>query len=416
MNVLRRLHKLVPSTPIYVQSVIMRLSPTDDGENKVYLASLTKWAEVSVETDERSKLLTKKLEQQIPALALSDYKKSRKRNLNVNLKAIDFVQAGLINYLILSQDDAKPNGVHVADSEILINQVKTFGLTNQVIIQPGADEVSMLLLARALGKLHSFKPRIKAIYSSEILSKKLMPYEDRLLNQTVSYYITTVGALEVQDSSFADLLFYVYVSRFEQGSAVKFAQKIEIAVSKGARVMVADIDPRGDVQGGDTDFTMTLLHRKLIPRLYSYASWNTAGNTVGTTLPQGFIFALAKAKLFEPKRPTNSQLQLAEDWFTFHRVLDDYYYHNLVRAKAKRFIAENKWDSNLLTKDATVKVEELSKTWLDLDFAELSAAYRLTKPATSSSPEFRPSNLTFRLPWQRTFEAKIDFTYDTIQP
>ena len=234
-----------------------------------------------------------------------------------------------------------------------------------------------------------------------------MPFEDRPLRQTVSYDIEAVGGKEVYDNKQADLFFYVYPSRFEAGEAKSFADEIENKVNAGDHILVADIDPRGDVQGGDSSFTMELLHRNLFPKLFSYASWNTAGNTIGTTLPQGVIFALAESKLFSSKHNIKNKIQIAEDWFTFHRVLDDYYYHTVVRAQVKIFITNNHWNPNHLGYDATKKVEDYCTILLQNHFKELNINYSSVKG--SNEDGFNPTKLTFILPRHRTFEAEINF-------
>jgi len=407
IEVIKTIRKIAPHLLIYAQSVIMRLSPTGDGKNEAYRGMLAEWAEISAATDEKSKIRTNELENQIPAKALLDYKLSRKRNFSVNLKAIDFVKDDLIDYLILSQDDAKPNGVHITEREELIAKVKRLKLTKKILIQPGADEISMLLLARSLNKYYDVSPRIKIFYSSEVLSDKPMPFEDRPLRQTVGYDIEAVGGKEVDDSRQADLFFYVYPSRFEVGEAKSFADEIENKVNSGGHVLVADIDPRGDVQGGDSSFTMELLHRKLFPKLFSYASWNTAGNTIGTTLPQGVIFALGESKIFSSKRSIKNRIRLAEDWFTFHRVIDDYYYHTVVRAQARIFIIKKHWDPNHLSNDATKEVEDYCTILLQNHFKELKVNYSSVKDGNENG--FNPEKMTFILPWHRTFEAEINF-------
>jgi len=400
IDILKTIRAMAPKLPVYGQSVIMRLAPTGDGKNESYRAKLAEWAEISVGNDEKSKARTAELEKEIPAEAISDYKRSRERNLIVNLKAIDDVRTGIIDYLVFSQDDAKPRGVHVADREKLIAEVTHLRLTSKILVQPGADEISMLLLGRALNKRFGYAPKIRVVYSSEKLSDTPMPFEDRPLKQTVSYDIQAVGAKEVNNGKPADLLFYVYASRFEPGRARSFADEIAASIKAGSHVIVADIDPHGDVQGGDTGFTDELVRRHLPAKLYSYASWNTAGNTIGTTVPQGVIFAMAGAKIYPGNAELEKKGRLAENWFTFHRVLDDYYYHTLVRAKAKSFIASNHWDQNQLSSQAAARVESYCAALLRHYFKELSSAY---------GGDFHPSDMTFRLPWRRTFEAEINF-------
>jgi hypothetical protein len=312
--------------------------------------------------------------------------------------------------LILSQDDAKPRGIHVADRERLIGEINKQKLNNRIAVQPGADEVAMLLLARALNDLQDFSPKIKAVYSSAELANKAMPFEDRALRETVSFHIKATGANEVQTERDADLLFYVYASRFEAGRAASFADEIAAQIKKGKRVIVADIDPKGDVQGGDTKFTEELGKRNLFRQFNGYASWNTASNTIGTTLPQGVVFAAAQAKLMKSKSAA-SRVWTAQNWFTFHRILDDYYYHTLVRAKAKNYIAQNKWSTIRLTDEATEKVEEFSRKLMLDAFEELAGIYfGENKNGLQKNVHCeKPSAMTFDLPWNRTFEAEIDF-------
>ena len=414
MEILRDLKKRRPQMPLYVQSVIMRLAPTGTGANESYRARLAEWAETSVEADEKSKTRTAQLEREIPAAALSDYKTARRRNLTVNLKAVEMVLDKTIDYLILSQDDAKPRGIHVADRERLIAETRRAKLTDRIAVQPGADEVGMLLLARALNGLHKFSPTVKAVYSSENLSNQVMPYEDKPLRETVSYHIKATGAREVADEKTADLLFYVYASRFEPGRAASFAGEIADQIGRNKRIIVADVDPKGDVQGGDTEFTEQLLKRNLFPQLNGYASWNTAGNTIGTTLPHGVIFALAENKLLKSKNGNSAnRIWTAQNWFTFHRVLDDYYYHNPVRAQAKDFIVENKWNAFRLSDEATRKVEDFAGKPMQKAFEELSrelfGAGRRRQGLQQNVTCEKPANLIFDLPWNRTFEADIKF-------
>ena len=408
IEVLREIKKRAPTLPVYVQSVIMRLAPTGDGANENYREKLARWAEISPYSE--SKTETEKLEREIPSEVLADYKRARARDLQINIKAIEFVKSGVIDYLILSQDDAKLKGIHVADRERLIAEINKLILSEKIAVQPGADEVAMLLMARSLNNLHRFSPKIKAVYSSEELANKAMPFEDRALRETVSFHVKATGAREVADEKQADLLFYVYASRFEAGRAASFADDIAAQIKKGKRVIVADIDPKGDVQGGDTKFTTELGKRNLFRELNGYASWNTAGNTIGTTLPQGVIFAAAQAKLIKSKAAAN-RIWTAQNWFTFHRILDDYYYHTLVRAKAKDYIERNKWNSLRLSDEATEKVEEFSRKLMLDAFAELSDIYFGTnKNGLQKNVKCeKPAAMTFDLPWNRTFEAEIDF-------
>ncbi|MGI8635478.1 MAG: DUF4127 family protein, partial [Segetibacter sp.] len=407
---MREMRGKAPGLKVYAQSVIMRLAPTADGKNEAYRADLAKWAEVSVNNDDKSKAETQVLETKIPDEALANYKKARQRNLEINLSAVNFVHSGIIDYLILSQDDAKPSGVHVADRVKLVEEIKRLNLTGKIAVQPGADEVSMLLLARALNSYYKYSPKIKPVYSSASAANTVMPFEDKPLKETVSYHIKATGSLEVQDEKQADLLFYVFTSRNDAGRAASFATEIESKIRQGKRVIVADIDPVGNVQGGDSAFANELGRKGLFPELNSYASWNTAANTIGTTLPQGIVLNLAELKLSKNKEAIN-RMWTAQNWFTFHRILDDYYFHGLLRSRINKHFEQDKVSSKILDDKEKEQVENYAVQLLSKSFSELSDIYS-HKIANSRQKNIQcnqPSNFSFKLPWNRTFEADINF-------
>lgn len=449
IDFIREIKKRAPKMKIYGSSVIMRLAPTGNVVNESYRENLAKWAEISVDANLQKETI--ELEKKIPAEALKNYKAARVRDLKINLAVIKLVQDKILEQLILGQDDAKPKGVHIADRERLIAEVSKLNLQLKIGIQPGADELSMLGLARSLSDKYDYRPKIKAIYSSEIIRNQVMPYEDRPLHQTVSFQIASVGAEEVQNKNEADILFYVYASRFEAGRAASFAADIFSTARKNStypqvlkrqKYIIADVDPKGDVQGADPNFTRELLKRELFINNppAGYAAWNTAGNTVGTALPHGMISSLAfnnllneslergravkaaqknKSKMLKfpemigkPQRIARSQI-----WFTMNRLLDDYIYHSLVRPEAAKFIRENKLNSLRLTVEGKSKVENFIRERMKF-YMEKESINRLRTVLPCC---FDGDNLSFscsemkdfkiHLPWDRTFEAELDFDF-----
>ena len=431
LAVVREMRSLAPKLKIYASSVIMRLAPTGSVVNEAYRENLAKWAEISV--DETQKAQTEKLEKLIPAEALADYKTARVRDLKINRASIQLVKDKVFDYLILSQDDAKPKGIHVADRENLIAESRRLNLSEKIAVQPGADEVSMLLLGRALTDKYNYRPKIKAIYSAEQIADRVMPYEDRPLRQTVSFHIKAVGATEVGSEAEADILFYVFASRFEAGKANKFVQEIydrfyQIPANCKETLkslcmprkpfIVADVDPKGDVQGGDVVFTEQLKSRALFAVISGYASWNTAGNTIGTALPHGVLYNLSAHLLrLKPKNVSkargreiyqfSNRVEQAQTWFLLNRLLDDYVYHTLVRPEAMKFAKAKEWNVFRFNDQQTKAVEEFSspkveeKAWQNLN------SINTVGSSTMVCDELK--TFDFSLPWGRTFEAEIDF-------
>jgi hypothetical protein len=422
LDVARWLRRRAPHLPIYGSSVIMRLAPTADGRNEAYRERLARWAEISPAAAQTATQREEvaQLEREIPQEALADYKRARARNLAVNRAALALVRQRVFDYLILSQDDAKPRGVHIRDRERLVEEVTRLGLADRVAIQPGADEVSMLLLARALNHRFGYSPRVAALYSSEKARQSVAPYEDRPLHCTVSYHIAATGSREVSDADAADVLFYVYGSRAEPGAARSFAERIAADVRRGRRVIVADIDFKGDVQGADPVFTDALRARHVFPHLAGYASWNTAGNTIGTALPQGLICARALQTIAHRTDQLTQRIIGAQMKFLLHRLLDDYAYHTLVRPDTNRFARERQLDPNGLSGKGQALIEqfirEQMRPHVDLLWRDFAGAPYVIGPRGEKllwGSVTGIDNFYIRLPWGRTFEAELDFDLHT---
>ena len=418
IELVRWIKSRAPRLPVYGFNVIMRLAPTGDGRNESYREKLARWAEVSPDAarDEAAREEVARLEREIPPEALADYKAARGRNFAVNRASVEMVRGGLLDYLILSQDDAKPRGVHVADRERLIAEVGRLGLADRVAVQPGADEVSMLLLARALNKRFRYAPRIAPVYSSEAIRDGVAPYEDRPLHRTVSFHIAATGSREVADARAADILFFVYGSRFERGAAERFAAQVSAAVERGRRVIVADIDVKGDVQGADPRFTEELRRRDVFPRLAGYASWNTAGNTTGTALPHGIVYSHAFENLRRYTAARRERIARSQAKFLLHRLVDDYAYHALVRPDANKYAREQRLNPGRMSGAEQELVERFIRERMRPHIDGLWGSMKDRPVVELVLPRRRweaiPARLSgyrMNLPWGRTFEAEIDF-------
>lgn len=405
---IREMKKLAPRLPVYGSSVIMRLAPSADGTNEHYRVNLARWAEISSERDD-AKLVaeTAELEKKIPAEALADYKRSRTRNLDINLEAVRLVKDGVFDYLILSQDDAKPRGVHIADRERLISTVKDQKLEARVAVQPGADEVSMLLLSRAMTKKFGYTPKVKTVYSSEEIANQFMPYEDRPLRKTVSFHIIAAGGREVEDVKRADIVYYVFNSRFEKGRADTFADDIDryLDANPNARVIVADVDPKGEIQGADIAFTEALRNKGVFANLAGYASWNTAGNTIGTALPHGVLYSLAQARFRDI--PRLRRVDYSQAWFILNRLMDDYIYHTVVRPESIAFGRSKGWNVFRFTDEQSKVVEDFTSPKVEArldDYRKTVENLRSRRLTCTEAKDYR-----FTLPWGRTFEGEVEF-------
>lgn len=410
IQLIKEIRKRAPDIKIYAQNVIMRLALTYNNENADYYSNFTRWATIAGDKSTENKILMDELEKEIPEHVIHDYLLTRKRNLKVNLLSLEMVRDGIIDFLVLSQDDASPQGIHMQDQKRLSKEIERSKLSEKAIILPGADEVVMLLLARSLNEKYNQNTNVKAIYSSLDQSEQVMPFQDTKLSETVSQHIFAAGAKETTAKEDADVYLYVFSSRNIPGVAEPFINQIQEQVKSGNSVIVADVDPIGNIQGGDEEFTTLLLEKNILSKLAGYASWNTAGNTIGTALPQGLIFTIAKNHFFSTPKSMNKVLS-AQNWFLLHRLMDDYYYHTIVRRELNTYL-QNQGQSSIIMNDETTErarakgMKSMQKYFdKSMEYFSNSQPVYLNKRVKCEKIDC----LYFGLPWNRTFEAEIDF-------
>lgn len=416
LGVLGELRNANPALPIYGFSVLMRLAPTADGSNEAYREQLARYAELArgASTPQEQRELSA-LSAQVPAPARQDYLRTRARNRRVNVAAVDLAARKVLDYLVVSQDDAKPRGLHLADRAEVVAAIGDRGVASRVGVQPGADEVAMLLLARAVLHSRGLTPTVRTVYSSERARTMVAPYEDRQLHETVSFQVAAAGASVAQAASVdADLDLYVFASRHEADVPVSFASRIAEDIKRGARAIVADVDPKGDVQGASPVFTEALLAVRAFPSLYGYASWNTAGNTIGTAVPHGLLAWAGAQLMTRCTSPAFQALADAQATFMLHRLLNDYAYQGVERPALNARLRQA-GHSTLWLKDHAGDVASGLQTTLAPKLSEYARQFASVyvppapRPTDVAVQVGEPRDLRVRLPWDRTFEASITF-------
>ena len=236
------------------------------------------------------------------------WRQTRARNRAINLLLVDLAARSALDYLVFGVDDATSSGVPVADRAAIAEAIGKATLTDRAAIQVGADEFAMLLLARALTTRFNYHPAVQAIYSTPAVRDAVMPFDDRTLNDILAAHVATAGARLDQRSG---LQLFVYASRHETPDpANTFASRAAQAITSGGRVLVADIDTKGAESGAWLPFAEGLRTKKLLPRLFAYASGQSAGTTLGTAVSHGLLFALAVDKI-APASPV-ARLRVAQ--------------------------------------------------------------------------------------------------------
>jgi len=275
----------------------------------------------------------------------------------------------------------------------------------------------MLLLARALATRYNYHPAVQVVYSSTAARDAVMPFDERPLKDTVAAHVATAGARLDERGG---LQLFVYASRHETpDQADAFASRVAQAVAGGARVVVADIDPKGAEPGAWLPFAEGLRTRALLPRLFGYASWNTAGSTIGTALPHGLLFALAVDKVAPALPSARLRVAQAQVRFLLHRLINDFLYQGIVRAQATEdFVRPRGMNPLRLDDSGRPRVEKHLLGELK-PLAESLAADFMGQPWRLPGPSGQRSTVgvTVRaiegfelaLPWGRMSEAEIQF-------
>lgn len=388
--------------PVYVFTTVMRSpkassAPVEPSYYKEYgrlifrLGELTDKSEISgLSRSETKEKLS--LTKAIPETVLADLYSRRGKNLAVTERLLAGTENGSFDYLLLGRDDTAQYSDAHRDARRL-ETVNSAFRQQKVRFFAGADQLGMVLLSRAVNKDMGKVPIVHAFYAEGVGEKTIPAYEDDTVRINVRNQILAAGAWPAPKDKYADLILAVHTpidGITLQGNAVAnsdglkkeqkiFLQKIEDYLQQSKNVAVADI---AYANGADNALVKGLFDKKISWSLASYGGWNTAANTIGFALVQG---------LQAPYMSMQSKNDLL-----FVRYLDDWAYQSNVRdAIRKELVWPNQWlDGAFRPEDK--RALELAVTEKIINFA---------KPHISLESV---SEWQFTLPWNRTFEIKIN--------
>ncbi len=326
----------------------------------------------------------------IGAPTLDAYLGTRYRNLNVDEWALQLAAEGGFDHIVIGQDDAGPQGLHLKDVAALKGLVMRYGLERRASVEPGADELGMVMLARAFSRNARWTPSVSVSYSRPDGGSVVDHLEYVPIDTTIGQIVRACGAHRVEEN--ADIELYVRVAGTSDPDEDAFEDRLAAAVGAGRSVAVADLTFLSGEPGDEQrQLTKSLIAKGLAGKIDAFASWNTDANTVGTALPEAIAAGAG--------RRTGSYDALAHAQFMLDRYIDDYAYHQFVRPELNDTLRARGIDTTLLLPD--IAREASAQTRADL------WPYALDLLA-SIYPQYRDAGLTITLPWDRTFETKID--------
>jgi hypothetical protein len=383
-----------------VFATVMRLAPTGvprlglaadyyaTGETVDAIAAYANLPDPPQTADERRKAAH--LRDLIGPETLATYLATRERNRNVDEWALQLAAEGGFDRIVIGQDDAGPHGLHLRDVAALQRAAKAFHLGSRASIEPGADELGMVMLARVFAREVNWQPSVRVVYSRPDGAAVVDQLEFVPIDTTIARIIAACGALRVTGA--ADITLYVRVAGTQPADESTFADAIAADVAEKRSVAVADLTfLQGQPGAEQQQLTQTLIARGIAGKIDAFASWNTDANTIGTALPEAIAAGAGRlAGSYNPR---------AHAQFMLDRYIDDYAFHQFVRPQLDQELRAHGIDTTLLLPEIAQEAahDDRAALWryaLDLE----QRIY----------PQYQDAGLTITLPWDRTFETQID--------
>ncbi|MEK3889423.1 DUF4127 family protein [Bacillus sp. FSL K6-3431] len=419
IQVIKELKAMYPDKPVYVYDTIQRLAVTAINEEYAkYYTLISEWAilyDKVVNLDMPGKERLAELESIIPISVLEDYKNARDRNHTINKRMIDWADQGYIDYLILSQDDAAPYGLHRAERELLLEKVNALDVEEKVAVFPGADEVDVVLVSRFVNDLFGSSPSFFIEYGGIDGKDWIAPFEDTTFDYNVRKHIVASGGIIVEDEQNVDihLLLNTPSERAEARSQDinNFVKRIGDLTVAGKQVAIGDVLI---VNKADEAFVTELADRVDITKLLSYSGWNTAGNALGITVGH----AASRFAFIEQTSgfgvPVYEQAAKSHYEFLLHRFAKDQGYKNIVHPAAREFIIDigaSEWDLGDKyepVNDFVVdKLTSETENWYQyFNGKKVYIGSRGNKAFYKTIASLESVHV--KLPWPRIFEAELE--------
>lgn len=399
LNVLKQRH---PHKPIYAFAATMRISNNNVAEEEKsywvdYGELIWRWSYFTDkrdhECDGEAAEIARATASHIPVEIQHDYLSIRARNFAVTEAALRLCVDGMIDGLILPQDDTAAYGFNIAERRRLEAIVRERGLGDRVLIYPGADEVAHTLCAHVVNELMAnAQLKVHCIFSDPDHVEKLTArYEDRPLLDSIKSQLFAVDAEMVKTIGEADVVIAVHTQGTAQGDwAVRTELPARPGVSQDWLTQIAFSHRLGKplaladlafANGGDPDMLAAFATKMPLHTLAGYAGWNTASNSIGSLVAQ---CSLARAAF---GGAVNQQVLCL-------RLLEDVLYQAVWRQKIRDVVEERN--------ERTLTAEVLEALVAEM-FVPAANAW-----LADNAFEFRVASIY--LPWQRTFEIGINLS------
>ncbi len=298
------------------------------------------------------------------------------------------VEQGLIDLFIIGQDDTYKESI----TNQQLNKYLDYN-NDKIIVQPGADELTQLILARLVRSESLESPLdVKLIYTDLQEAKEIKTFESLSIEKRSKQLL---NFLSININNDSDNLAIIHN---KQDMAEATLENIYNNENKNYLGLI-DI---AYINKGDMEIFKDL---HFIKNLDGYSGWNTIGNSLGTEYANLVIFDYIQKNLLA--FPVEEQIKILENYYNLLYVhfADDYLYQGILRDKLNSYLIEkNENFSFILDEKAAGDFlqESFKQESLGLNSA-LSGLYNNFN--TNFQVEHGMGNIS--LAWKRTFEARI---------
>lgn len=404
-NILKEIKEINPNIKIFANELIMRTpsySLSDEEPDYFDICGRELWQYgVYLDLEERGLIKEEeivefnKLKETLNPQYLSDLMNRREINKQAIYNTLNLYKDGVIDYLIIPQDDCFPFGFTSRDRKDIFAYIKQINLEKELIMHPGADEAGLTLLARVLNDYHKTSLKTYVIYTSELGRGAIPCFEDRGVEITIASHIKACGLTLTDDYENSDIVLFVNNWDYFTGSSKEevlkinegrdlseFINKLIKAINDNKIVGIAD---NILCNSGDEKLFLKLFENELFKSIHSYAGWNTSSNTLDTTICGLVAYYFSKD-------------DYKKNYFLLHRYVEDFFYMGSVRGEVINKINNNpKWN---------IKINDLKNLKSPLEqFAKERLERLIYKYQLNILYPFLKISIDFV--WNRTFEIDL---------
>ena len=406
LQVLSIVKQIAPACQIYAFQVVMRCPGYNsmDGEpsyfqeygKRIHRTGVLKHRlELGVATPAEQSELRQIL---VPQELLSDFENRRNINLAITIDVLHLLHSQIIDFLLIPQDDSSEIGYTSKDQERIRQAIEELRLQTKVYLYPGADEIGMQLIARAINLLTKKRFFVYLKYPS-ITSGMIIPnIEDRYLDTTVRYQILTAGGFVTNCLQEADAVLFVNapsdhmlssLTRTKEGRGFTAQRNLEevfeflVYAKREAKkaIWIADV---AYGNGSTLEMIRYLQAKELLFDVDAYAGWNTASNSIGSTIAMG----VAKLHQFDVMP------------FLYERYLEDVAFGGYIRQVLRdeilpQFKSTSVFDISRHQQEIETILKEKLEEFIQKEIPELSRRIQI---------------LSASLPWQRLYDVQLRLT------